>query len=483
MADVFVSYKREDREAILPVVNALEAYGLSVWWDNNLTPRETWDATIEREIEAAAAVLVLWTPRSVKQGTFVRVEADFAKEKKKLVGVVLQECSLPIAFRLNQHAHLVGWDGSDLDHPEWQRVLAWVSDFVENGPDELPSSEPRYDGNEEKAENIALLQASLEQVHAPVVTISSAPLVTLPKLVQQRRTFDKSKRSKVATLISICDPEGLGRAAQISASLAHTLPLLYGRRVLVVDFDWTMQTSILLFGPEKWDAIRESERTFDFYLESYVIQQKPKPFKTLIQSSVLDIVGCESVGVIASAPELRNVERAMIEGFVKRGFQIDMIQKWLCERLANGLKTVISDYDYILLVTPMASLLGEAALIASDAIVVTVEPSYAGRIGLISFRKRTLRMINERRAGPTRGLVLAFGYDPTNNEQRAEYTLLRNNLQESMFQAFVPSTDSGRERTWSEQKRSFREKYGASADAYEQVCDEFIAMTGPEVRD
>lgn len=39
MADVFLSYKREDRLRAEPIVQALRAGGLSVWWDQALTPR------------------------------------------------------------------------------------------------------------------------------------------------------------------------------------------------------------------------------------------------------------------------------------------------------------------------------------------------------------------------------------------------------------------------------------------------------------
>ena len=65
MADVFLSYKRVDRTRARAVVVALQASGRSVWWDEGLTPREAWDATIEREIGLARKVIVLWSQRSV----------------------------------------------------------------------------------------------------------------------------------------------------------------------------------------------------------------------------------------------------------------------------------------------------------------------------------------------------------------------------------------------------------------------------------
>ena len=56
MADVFISYKKEDFQLAERVVAALQAEGFLVWWDDSLTPESAWDAELEREIAAAAAV-------------------------------------------------------------------------------------------------------------------------------------------------------------------------------------------------------------------------------------------------------------------------------------------------------------------------------------------------------------------------------------------------------------------------------------------
>ena len=40
MSDVFVSYKAEDRARVEPLVERLEAEGLSVWWDARVSGGE-----------------------------------------------------------------------------------------------------------------------------------------------------------------------------------------------------------------------------------------------------------------------------------------------------------------------------------------------------------------------------------------------------------------------------------------------------------
>ena len=64
------------------LVAALQAEGFSVWWDEDLTPKGAWDATLEQEIAAAATVVVLWSPRSVTSD-WVRTEAHYGQDHAK----------------------------------------------------------------------------------------------------------------------------------------------------------------------------------------------------------------------------------------------------------------------------------------------------------------------------------------------------------------------------------------------------------------
>lgn len=128
MANVFLSYKKEDAASAERIAAALRNQGLSVWWDDQLTPHQSWDAMIQKEIEAAAAVVVLWTTRSVAS-EWVRTEAHFAAEHSKLVPVRLDDCPIPIAFLLRQTVNLAGWNG-DPQQRQWRKLLTWIMDLV-----------------------------------------------------------------------------------------------------------------------------------------------------------------------------------------------------------------------------------------------------------------------------------------------------------------------------------------------------------------
>ena len=128
MSDVFISYSHGDLPRAMQVRDALEAGGLSVWWDQNLRSGENYDEVIEDALRSARAVIVLWTSRSVTS-RWVRAEATLADRNKTLLPVMLEDCERPIMFELMQTADLIGWTGALVDQ-RWEVFLRDVRLFV-----------------------------------------------------------------------------------------------------------------------------------------------------------------------------------------------------------------------------------------------------------------------------------------------------------------------------------------------------------------
>ena len=111
MADVFVSYKREDLPAVHILVAGLRRCGLSVWWDQDIRADEPWELTIERELEGAKAAIVAWSPASVASEN-VKAEARRARGQGKLVQVFIAPCDPPLFFGERQGVDLKHWSGA-----------------------------------------------------------------------------------------------------------------------------------------------------------------------------------------------------------------------------------------------------------------------------------------------------------------------------------------------------------------------------------
>ena len=116
MADVFVSYSRSDKARVAPLVAAIEANGWSVWWDPAIEAGQQFDDQIDAELQAANAVVVVWTPTSVAS-RWVRGEARDAAERGILVPVRFGDARLPIDVRAIQTTDLDKWGENSASAP------------------------------------------------------------------------------------------------------------------------------------------------------------------------------------------------------------------------------------------------------------------------------------------------------------------------------------------------------------------------------
>lgn len=126
MSDVFVSYKAEDRKRVRPLVEALEAEGLTVWWDEQIGGGAAWRQMIEAELNAAKCVLVIWSKRSAgPEGAFVQDEATRAQQRRVYVPVLIDKVHLPLGFGETQALPLTAWRG-DVADPRYRAILSAV---------------------------------------------------------------------------------------------------------------------------------------------------------------------------------------------------------------------------------------------------------------------------------------------------------------------------------------------------------------------
>ena len=128
MADIFLSYAREDRHKAESLSRALEHAGWSVWWDREILPGASYERLIEAEISKAHCVVVLWS-ESARQSNWVRDEATLAISRHVLVSVLLDDSAPPLGFRQQQTANLAHWDGSAMD-PAFATLKQGIADVI-----------------------------------------------------------------------------------------------------------------------------------------------------------------------------------------------------------------------------------------------------------------------------------------------------------------------------------------------------------------
>ena len=120
MADVFISYSRENAPSVRRLAEAVTREGYSVWWDDALPPHLSYGDVITGEIGAAKAAIVVWSETAIAS-EWVRAEADLARNQKKLVQTSIDGRMPPMPFNQLHFVSIGDWRGED-DHPGWVRV-------------------------------------------------------------------------------------------------------------------------------------------------------------------------------------------------------------------------------------------------------------------------------------------------------------------------------------------------------------------------
>lgn len=152
MADIFLSYNREDQDRARLFAEAFAAAGLDVWWDVGLRPGEAYDEVTEQALRAAKAVVVLWSKKSVVS-RWVRAEATLAHRNGTLFPCMIDACERPIMFELTQTADLTQWRG-DAHDAKWTAFLSDLKRFMATGGGEpAPTASIAFAGTAPAARN------------------------------------------------------------------------------------------------------------------------------------------------------------------------------------------------------------------------------------------------------------------------------------------------------------------------------------------
>jgi adenylate cyclase len=110
MARVFLSYARDDAGLAKQLAGLIGDAGHQVWWDREIHGGSHFSNEIDKALQDAEAVLVLWTEASIKSA-WVQDEAAEGRDSGRLVPAVLNGVRPPLGFRQYQSIELGTWTG------------------------------------------------------------------------------------------------------------------------------------------------------------------------------------------------------------------------------------------------------------------------------------------------------------------------------------------------------------------------------------
>jgi len=121
MADIFLSYARENSEVAKHLSERLENIGWSVWWDWQVPAGQTWSDMIEQSLTSMRCMVVLWSMDSI-DSDWVKEIAEKGRAQCKLIAALIDDVKPPIGFSAIQSANLIGWDGTQ-DFPGFGNLI------------------------------------------------------------------------------------------------------------------------------------------------------------------------------------------------------------------------------------------------------------------------------------------------------------------------------------------------------------------------
>ena len=128
MADIFISYKNEDKKNAELLAKALLSKGWSVWWDRDLLGGVDYDIVIDQQLSNAKVVIVIWSHLSIKS-RFVKDEARIALERNILVPVSFDNITPPIGFGMVQVVFLTE---SIFRNEKFEKLYDSIKNKIEN---------------------------------------------------------------------------------------------------------------------------------------------------------------------------------------------------------------------------------------------------------------------------------------------------------------------------------------------------------------
>lgn len=195
MADIFISYAKEDRPRARTLAEALEQRGFSVWWDRKIPVGKSFQQVIQEAVDEARCIVVIWSEHSVKSD-WVQNEAEEGKRRNILTPVMLDEVKIPLGFRHLQAANLTNWQVGQ-EHAEFEGLLESIRNVMggsAGAPSPRPAAQPKVSAQPPRA--------SAEEPTRPIAsklveTAEPAPRPQVPPVERRRPQAPAGLRNSV----------------------------------------------------------------------------------------------------------------------------------------------------------------------------------------------------------------------------------------------------------------------------------------------
>lgn len=143
VSQVFISYANEDTEFARKLAVAFEGQGWSVWWDKQIPPGMDYAQVIEKAVNDASCIVVLWSQHSINS-RWVHTEAAFGADRHIVATVIVDDTpgeQIPFEFRRLQAVDLSDWQPGE-PHSNFDLLANRVRSILNEPPQPVAPVRP-----------------------------------------------------------------------------------------------------------------------------------------------------------------------------------------------------------------------------------------------------------------------------------------------------------------------------------------------------
>jgi chromosome partitioning protein len=262
---------------------------------------------------------------------------------------------------------------------------------------------------------------------------------------------------------------GVGKTTLV-LTLAETLSVHYGLKVLVIDSDAHASLSTMLL-PHHWlESIQADGRTFVDYLIPTVLRGEPESWERFVVSGVSDVDDARSIGLMLGGGHLTLFEREVSKGSHEGALRLAV----------RGLLAEAREaYDLVLIDSaPGLSVVTECWLREADFCLSPAKPDYLSTRGL-QFLQQFGSRDTDMGFAENLGVIISMKDQHAPEDEQFD-RWLRQNIKARCFKQTIPRTSALQTAAYfSVRRRSYGAKYpGRTGRVLRDLAGELLDRLG-----
>jgi len=300
----------------------------------------------------------------------------------------------------------------------------------------------------------------------PITELKSGPVFNYDQI----RRYLKKRKVHMAHVISTINLKGGVAKTTSTVALGEFLSAEFSKKVLIVDLDPQTNATVMLIGDEKWKELDEQDYTLARLFEDALDPENPKfNLSKSIQKNVSDVSAVKKLDLIPSSLKLIDIQDRIVSAPQGKFYSQNPT-----DILKRALRTVVDDYDYILIdCPPNLGIITLNGLKISDGYIIPTIPDILSTYGIPQIVSRIEDFSHNIGENIDNFGIIATKVDARNTIHNNIMRQLKKKKDGPFFNAIIrQTTQSSAAAEYNTDRNTLRQKWG-----YQGQYDDYLSLT------